>query len=298
MKRDIFKKIMYKKWFIQKIVGSIIIFMSIIIIIIIVQMNERTVLINEGTTKSVPMLSADTIAKLGEIYIMKENEFESELKNIILGIANRKNKRGDDIYYGVNGRRNIDAMINKDYVNGVNLRYIKSDSNRADGESNFNDILAVLSSIFGADSDRYEKDVIEMFEYLFDISHTYDSESTELYPCKHGCAWTKYYCGDYKVVGILGASEGGAGEQVKYYKSDMYMGRENEYGLMYNPFLINEESNYLELTELAGNEKELKTAYQYKVIKSEYESSSDGGEIRYYIGYDNDKVIAEDAEIY
>ena len=145
MKRDIFKKIMYKKWFIQKIVGSIIIFMSIIIIIIIVQMNERTVLINEGTTKSVPMLSADTIAKLGEIYIMKENEFESELKNIILGIANRKNKRGDDIYYGVNGRRNIDAMINKDYVNGVNLRYIKSDSNRADGESNFNDILAVLS---------------------------------------------------------------------------------------------------------------------------------------------------------
>ena len=76
MKRDIFKKLMYKKWFIQKIVGSIIIFMSIIIIIIIVQMNERTVLINEGTTKSVPMLSADTIAKLGEIYIMKENEFD------------------------------------------------------------------------------------------------------------------------------------------------------------------------------------------------------------------------------
>ena len=169
MRRDIYKEMMFKKWLIPKIVGGGIIFMTILITVILVQMNETTVLLNEGIAKSTPMLRADIVAKLGEIYIRKENEFESELKSIILGIANRKNKRGDEIYYGVNGKRNIDDMMNDDYVNGVNLTYVKSDSNKKDGESNFNDILSVLSSMYGADVDRYDTDVIEMFEYFCEI---------------------------------------------------------------------------------------------------------------------------------
>lgn len=259
MRRDPYKERMYREWLIPRVIGGVIIFMIVLIVVILVQMNERSALINEGTTKSVPMLRQETVAKLGEIYIRKENEFESELKNIILGIANRKNKRGDEIYYGVNGKRNIDTMINDDYVNGVNLTYVKSDSKRADGESNFNDILAVLSSMYGADSDRYEDEVIEMFEHLFDISHTYNSESTELYPCEHGCAWTKYYCGDNKVVGTLSKNEGGNGEQVHYYKCDYYMGEEGKYGLMYDPFIIKKRSNYPEIEALADDENFMKT---------------------------------------
>lgn len=298
MRRDPYKELMHRKWLIPRIIGGTIILIVVLIVVILVQMNERSALINEGTTKSVPMLRSETVAKLGEIYIRKENEFESELKNIILGIANRKNKRGDEIYYGVNGKRNIDWMINDDYVNGVNLTYVKSDSNRADGESNFNDILAVLSSMYGADADRYEDEVIEMFENLFDISHTYNSESTDLYPCEHGCAWTKYYCGDYKVVGTLSSSEGGGGEQVKYYKCDMYMGEEGKYGLMYNPWIIKKRSNYTELLELADNERELKTTYQYKVIKSEFIETADGGYVRHYIANQGDTVVTEDNEIF
>ena len=117
-------------------------------------------------------------------------------------------------------------MINDDYVNCVNITY--SNSSRKEGENNFDDIIAVINSIYGADADKYENDVMEIFEYLFDISHTYTSESTELYPCEYGCAWTKYYCGDYKVVGTLSNKEGGNGEEFKYYKCDMYIGKDKD----------------------------------------------------------------------
>ena len=298
MRRDPYKELMFRKRLIPRVVGAAIIFMTILIVIIILQMNERAVILNEGIVKSVPMLRDETVAKLGEIYVRKENEFESEIKNIILGIANRKNKRGDEIYYGVNGKRNVDEMINNDYVNGVDLTYIKSDSNRKDGESNFNDLLAVISSIYGSDADRYESEIIELFDYLFDISHTYYSESTELYPCEHGCAWTKYYCGDNNVIGTLSVSEGGGGEEVKYYKSDMYMGESGKYGLMYNPFLINKRTNYQGLIDLAGNETKMKTTYQYKDLKITITHSDGMTNESHTIVTKGDTVVAEDDEIF
>ena len=105
MRKDPYKEIMFKKWLIPRIVGAGIILMTVLIVVIFVQMLERDAIFNEGMVKSIPMIRDDTVAKLGDIYIRKENEFESELKNIILGIANRKNKRGDEIYYGVNGKK-------------------------------------------------------------------------------------------------------------------------------------------------------------------------------------------------
>ncbi len=282
-----------------RVIGAALIFIIILIVIILVQMNERSALINEGITKSLPMLRDETVSKLGEIYIRKETEFESELKNIISGVANRKNKRGDWIYYGVNGKRNIDSMINNDYVNGVNLTYVKSDSSRKDGESNFNDILAVLSSMYGADSDRYESEVIEMFEYLFDISHTYNSESTDLYPCEHGCAWTKYYCGDYKVVGNLSKSEGGNGEQVKYYKCDYYMGKDGEYGLMYNPWIIKKRSNYPEIEELADDETFMKTsAIVGPPCHTSYNNTNFSGDGKTYAGVGHVSINDTSSDIF
>ena len=293
MRKDPYKEIMFKKWLIPRIVGAGIILMTILIVVILVQMLERDAIFNEGMVKSIPMIRDDTVAKLGDIYVRKENEFESELKNIILGIANRKNKRGDEIYYGVNGKRNIDEMINNDYVNGVNLKYIKSDSNRTDGESNFNDIISVLSAIYGADSDRYEEEVINMFEYLFDISHTYTSESTDLYSCEHGCSYVKYYCGDYKVVG-----PGQDGEEVKFYRCDEYMGEAGQYGLMYNPFIINKSSSYPYLREIAGDETSMRTAYQYKDVKITYTHTEDGTIENHNIVTKGDRVVAQDDDIF
>ena len=296
MRRNIYREKMYKEWLIQRLVGGFIILMIILIIVIMNRQFSSEVLLYEGIAKSVPLLRSETIAKLGEIYLKKENEFETEINNIILGKANRKNKRGDEIYYGVNGKRNIDEMINDDYVNGANITY--SNNARKEGESNFDDILSVINGIYSQDADRYEEDVIEMFEYLFDISHTYTAESTELYPCEHGCAFCKYYCGDCKIVGTLSNKEGGSGEEVKYYKSDMYMGNDKEYGLMYEPFLIKNESNYMELYELAGDETKNKTTYQYKVINSKFVDSADGGFTSYSIENENDIVLADDEDIF
>ena len=66
-------------------------------------------------------------------------------------------------------------MINDDYVNGVNITY--SNSSRKEGESNFDDIIAVINSIYGADPDKYESDVMEILNiYLIYHIHIYQNQ--------------------------------------------------------------------------------------------------------------------------
>lgn len=307
MRRDIYKEKKFKEWLTYHIVGAAIILMVVLISILIITMNMEETIYNEGSIKSIPYFKDETIAKLGDIYIRKEIEFETELKNIILGEANRKNKRGDTIYYGVNGKRNLFDlkingrdreiyMVNNDYVNGVNLTYIKSDSRRKDGESNFNDLISVLSAIYGSDGDRYEEDVIEMFEYLFDISHTYNSESTELYPCEHGCSFCRYYCGDKNVVGMLEN-----GDTTSYYKCDEYMGQRNEYGLMYQPFIIKNRYNYPDLVEMADNEGAgystyNMTIYEYEEVVEKITRRGSKEIVNYVVEKKRDKVDADDID--
>lgn len=305
MRANSYKEKKYKEWLTYHLVGAGIILMAILLIYFVTTMNMTETIYNEGIVKSIPLFRDETIAKLGEIYIRKQMEFETELKNIILGEANRKNKRGDKIYYGVNGKRNIFDltingrekeidMTNNDYVNGVNLKYVKSDSKRKDGESNFNDIISVLSAIFAADGDRYEEDVIEMFEYLFDISHTYNSESTELYPCEHGCSFCRYYCGDCNVVGTLAN-----GDTTSYYQCDEYLGQRGKYGLMYNPFIIKERSNYSDLVAMADNEGSEystynMTIYEYEEVVEKRKTRPSGDVISYVTEKKRDKVDADD----
>lgn len=295
MRQNPYKKEMFKKWLIPRIIGASICLMIILIVVIIVSMNEGTQLFNEGQVKSMPLLSNDKMKKLGDLYIKLNSDFEKEIKDMELNYANRYNKRGDRIHYGVNGKENNDDMINDDYVNGIeSIKYVKGNANnRKDGESNFTDMLAFLSVSLGSDIDRYsEEQLSELFIGLFNLTHTFSGTSTELYPCEHGCAWCKYYCGDSRCQGALN------GNTVGFYKSDMYMGKEGEYGLMYDPFVINKQSNYTELQDLAGDETKNKTTYQYKVLKSRVVSSGENERTEYYIGNTGDTVVAEDDEIY
>lgn len=299
MRENFYKSRIFKKELFKIFIGAGAILIIVLLSIIIASNNSREQSYLEGEIKSMPLLRNETMKKLGDLYIRLNKDFENEIKTLELSYANRTNKRGDKIYYGVNGKENIDEMINDDYVNGIeSITYVKGyDNDRPDGDSNFIDMLAFLTSSLGADIDRYDDEKIEeVFTNLFHLTHTFTGTSTELYPCFHGCAWCKYYCGDSRCQGTLN------GNTVGFYKSDMFLGKEGQYGLMYDPFMITKRSNYTELLNRAGNEGEFsnynKTTYQYKDVKITYSVSDSGSSENHSIVTKGDSVYAEDDEIY
>ena len=263
MRQDPYKKLKFQMWLIPRLVGAGIILIVVIVITIFTTMQQSEQLYLEGLAKSMPLVSNEKLKMFGDLYIELNGKYEKEIKDLQIDYCrNRKNKRGDKIYYGVNGKENVDWMKNLDYVNGYHITYEKGDDTKIDGQSNFIDMMAFLSTALGSDMDKYSDEELKtVFTKLFEISHTYMWDSTELYPCEHGCSWCKYYCGDFMCQGTLSSREGGSGDIVGFYKCDMYMGESGRYGLMYDPFLITKTYHYPELQEYAGNERELKTIF-------------------------------------
>lgn len=292
MKQDPYKRIMFRKWLIPKLIGAGIGLIVIIVVVVMVSMNDRSVRLNEGIAKSMPLLSNEKMKKLGDLYVKLNSEFEKEIKDMELNYANRLNKRGDRIHYGVNGRENVDMLTNDDYVNGIeSITYIKGNAeNRNDGESNFADMMAFLSASLGSDIDRYSEEQLEsIFTSLFHLTHTFTGTSTELYPCDHGCSWCKYYCGDYMVQGEVG------GNSVGFYQVDEYMGNEGQYGLMYDPFLISKRSDYRTLKNKAANRSELFTIFHNK---GAYRAFGSGESRTYSLHTTYGRAVTGDDEIF
>lgn len=290
MRMNKYKFEMIKKDILRIMISFAAIIMIAIISSIVIMNSQREQLYLEGIVKSSPLITNEMSRKLGELYINLNREFERQIKEMEIGYANRKNKRGEIIYYGVNGKENIDEMVNNDYVNGIeSIKYLKMDISRKDGESNFADMLAVLHSALAGEIDRYEnEDIEELFTKLFWLSHTFTGESTELYSCEHGCSWCKYYCGDIKCQGDL------AGDTVGFYRSDEYKGNSGEYGLMYDPFLIDKRYNYPYLKEMAGDESKLYTIYRND---GNYKRRTDGEHITFVEDNKMARAEAQDDEI-
>lgn len=296
MRMNKYKYEMIKKDILRiSIIFLCIIFIVIMCIIISINYQSENLYL-EGQVKSTPLITNEMSRKLGDLYIKLNREFERQIKAMETGYANRKNKRGEIIYYGVNGKENIDEMINTDYVNGIeSINYLKTDMDRKDGDSNYTDMITVLNTTLSQEMDKYEdKDIEELFTKLFWLSHTFSGESTELYPCEHGCSWCKYYCGDIRVQGTYG------GEIVGFYNCDKYLGKNNEYGLMYNPFINRKRYNYKKLIDMAGNSPPYQTYNMttYKYYDIEVKERRNGkGEIHTRI-QKADKVESEDDEIF
>ena len=292
MIQDPHKKEQFKKWLIPKVVGASIGLIVILLVVIIVSMNERTQIYNEGMAKSIPLLNNDKMKKLGDSYIKMLHDFEQEIMNMEISYANRTNKRGDKIFYGVNGKENPDELQNIDYVNGIeSIKYVKGKAkDRADGESNFIDMVSFLSVALGSDIDRYsDEQLLNVFEKLFKLTHTFTGTSTELFPCEHGCSWCKYYCGDYMVQGEVG------GNTIGFYQVDEYMGNEGQYGLMYDPFLISKRSDYRALKNKAANTSELFTIFHNK---GEYRVTGSGESMTCRIQTTYGRAVTGDDEIF
>lgn len=159
---------------------------------------DENIQILESGLNDVPSIKNDDLQELGKIYSKLNDQFEREIDTLVSGKADRNNKANKELtHYGAFGQENEDPFKNNDYINGANIRYQKATASIVNGESNFNDILAVMAVLYDQKMDMANIDEMkEVFTDLFWMSHTFTFDSTELYPCKRGCCKDTYKCTD------------------------------------------------------------------------------------------------------
>lgn len=207
---------------------------GIIVTIAIVSSDEQgEMAILEAGIADIPAIKKEDLDKLGKRYSELNEQFEREIDKLTTGVPNRHNLSDNKVnalkHYGVYGQDNPTKFKNDDYVNGINITYEKTNPNKQNGASNFNDIIAVMAVMYDQKMDTINTDkLLETFETLFWLSHTYIFDSTELYPCRHGCA------------------------SVDNYKcTDVYKDYKNS-NLKYTPFTV----KYHDLYEMSGYDEE------------------------------------------
>ena len=224
------------KEFIYFGIGAVLV---VLIGLIASNMYLQEMLFFEGQEKSLQMFTEEELREYGEIYKEMSLDFENNIGYLIEDYANRTNRAGERVHYGIynhehptddthkikihsNGENinksennqlsdlndsmntfTVDAsyLDTNEFKNGVTIKYAKTNG-RVDGESNFKDILTVVSMLIDQKQSKNESTVDikskvpELIKRLYRISHTYTGESTELYGCEKGCRVLYYYCNE------------------------------------------------------------------------------------------------------
>ena len=167
----------------------------IIIGLIVSNMYLQEMIFNEGIEKTTPLYTEEELREYGALYKELEIAFEEEIASKIQTYANRTNRKGENIRYGVYGQYNSDDLLNDDFVDGVTIKYAKTPG-RKDGESNFQDILSVVAILIDQRQSKSEEENKRLIRSLYNLSHTFTGVSTDLYPCVHGCFCDYYHCSD------------------------------------------------------------------------------------------------------
>ncbi|MBR1453437.1 MAG: hypothetical protein IJ593_02165, partial [Lachnospiraceae bacterium] len=215
----------------------------------------------EGQEKSVQLFTEEELREYGELYKELSLDFQNKIGYIMQDYANRTNRAGEKIHYGIynhehpelnrskihphNNGSNVNAaepigegipyvseyddsyndfpyasddmatfIDTEEFKNGITVKYAKTEG-RADGESNFQDILTVVSMITdqrqtrdGSNDENIDvkEKIPELIKKLFRMSHTFSGTSTQLYSCEKGCRVLFYYCNEddnrYNSTGI------------------------------------------------------------------------------------------------
>ena len=66
MRQDPYKKLMFEKWLIPRLVGAGIILITVIIVVILTTMQQSEQLYLEGAAKSIPLVSNDKLKMFGD----------------------------------------------------------------------------------------------------------------------------------------------------------------------------------------------------------------------------------------
>ena len=210
----------------------------------------------EGVEKSVPLFTEEELREYGEIYKDLSLDFQNDIGAYCQDYANRTNRAGEKIHYGIynhehpelnrskiykhNNGQNVNKaddnhisdyddsyndfpilsddwatfIDSEEFKNGVTVKFTKTE-NRADGESNYQDLLTVMSMILdqkgtkdGSNEENIniKEKVPELLKKLFKMTHTFKGTSKQLYPCEKGCRVLFYFCNEedsgYKGTGI------------------------------------------------------------------------------------------------
>lgn len=171
----------------------------------------------EGYARREGSGAKDFVNRAGERvhYGIYNHEHPTDDPNLIKKHSNGRNEAHGDGGYT---RSDIDDSFNSfsvedsyldtdEYKNGITIKYSKTEG-RTDGESNFKDILTVVSMLIDqkqSDDTYHTEDgrvinlkekVPKLIENLFKMSHTYTGTLTDLYPCNKGCRVLFYYCNE------------------------------------------------------------------------------------------------------
>ena len=225
------------------------------------KMYLQEMLFFEGQEKSVQLFTEEELREYGELYKELSLDFQNKIGYIMQDYANRTNRAGEKIHYGVynhehpelnrsrihphNNGSNVNAadpigegmpyisqyddsyndfpyesddtatfIDTEEFKNGITVKYAKTEG-RTDGESNFQDILTVVSMITDQSQTRdgsndenidVKEKIPELIKKLFRMSHTFSGTSTQLYSCEKGCRVLFYYCNEddnrYNSTGI------------------------------------------------------------------------------------------------
>ena len=171
--------------------------LSLVVIIglIVGNMYLQEMLFFEGVEKTTQLFTEQELREYGEIYKELEIDFQNSIARFIQNYANRTNRKGDNIKWGVYGQNNTEDLLNEDFVDGVTIKYAKT-SGRSDGESNFSDIITAVSIAVDQKQSKNENAIKELIKELYKMSHTFTGKSTDLYNCTHGCFCDFYHCSD------------------------------------------------------------------------------------------------------
>lgn len=171
--------------------------LSLVVIIglVVGNMYLQEALFFEGVEKTTQLFTEEELREYGEIYKELEIDFQNSIARFIQDYANRTNRKGEKIKWGVYGQNNSEDLKNEDFVDGVTIKYAKT-SGYNDGQSNFKDIITAVSILLDQNQSKDEESIKELIESLFKMTHTFTGNSTSLYPCEHGCFCDYYHCSD------------------------------------------------------------------------------------------------------
>ena len=82
MRQDPYKKMMFEKWLIPRLVGAGIILITVIIVVILTTMQQSEQLYLEGAAKSMPLVNNEKLKMFGDLYVELNRKYEKEIKDL------------------------------------------------------------------------------------------------------------------------------------------------------------------------------------------------------------------------
>ena len=170
-------------------------FLIIVLLFLAIGLSLGGVVATSGVVAVIPLGNPGDYQRWQKEYDTLDDNFLNSLEDYLADYATNRNLKGDKIFYGVNGKNNEPGMENEDYVNGMYYRFITNEKN-AGRSSNIEDALCIMAVMMAQSQVDNIEESSKVWEWLYNISHTYTFTESPLYACDSGCHNIFYKCTD------------------------------------------------------------------------------------------------------